>query len=162
MIKRILVALDASPRAPNVLFAVGELARRFDADVHALRAIFVPPEFPPSAHVGHGDDLPAKMVAEAEEDLRQLVSFAKDLRIMTPIVRNGQPWRVILEVADEIDADLIAVGSHGYHGLDRLLGTTAAKVVNLSKRDVFVVHAREEPPSSTRLTAANKDDGPYR
>ena len=68
MIKKILVALDASPRAPNVLFSVAELARKFDADIYPLRAIFVPPEFPPSAHVEHGDDLPAKMVADAEAE----------------------------------------------------------------------------------------------
>jgi nucleotide-binding universal stress UspA family protein len=161
VIKKILVALDASPRAPNVLFSVAELARKFDADVYPLRAIFVPPEFPPSAHVEHGDDLPAKMVADAEAELRQLVALQPDLHVMSPIVRNGQPWRVILEVADELEADMIALGSHGYHGIDRLLGTTAAKVVNLARRDVFVVHSRVEPPSSTRLVTP-KNDGPYR
>ena len=40
-------------------------------------------------------------------------------------------------------ADLIVLGSHGYHGLDRLLGTTAGKVVNLARRNVLVVHGRD-------------------
>jgi nucleotide-binding universal stress UspA family protein len=33
------------------------------------------------------------------------------------------------------------MGSHHYQGLDHVLGTTAAHVVNHARRDVFVVHA---------------------
>ena len=55
-----------------------------------------------------------------------------------------QPWRTIIDVADEIGADLIVVGSHGYHGLDHLLGTNAAKVANQACRNVLVVRG---PPS---------------
>jgi nucleotide-binding universal stress UspA family protein len=40
------------------------------------------------------------------------------------------------------------VGSHGYHGLDYLLGTNASKVANLAHRDVFVVHDRPSDPQS--------------
>ena len=36
-------------------------------------------------------------------------------------------------------ADLIVVGSHGYSGIDHLLGTTAARVVNHADRSVLVV-----------------------
>ena len=65
------------------------------------------------------------------------------------LVRVGQSWRTILEVADEVDADLIVIGSHGYYGIDRVLGTTAGKVANLARRNVLVVHeqapARDEP-----------------
>jgi len=31
------------------------------------------------------------------------------------------------------------IGSHGYGGLDRLLGTTAARVVNHADRNVLIV-----------------------
>jgi nucleotide-binding universal stress UspA family protein len=34
------------------------------------------------------------------------------------------------------------IGSHGYDLVDRLLGTTAATVVNSATRDVLVVHRR--------------------
>ena len=39
--------------------------------------------------------------------------------------------------------DLIVIGSHGYSGIDRLIGTTAAKVVNHAKQSVLVVRAAE-------------------
>ncbi len=38
--------------------------------------------------------------------------------------------------------DLIVLGSHGYGGIDRLLGTTAAHVANRAERNVLVVHER--------------------
>jgi nucleotide-binding universal stress UspA family protein len=161
MIRRILAALDASPRAPSVLWTVAEIARRFEARVYPLRVIFVPPEFPPAAHVDGDDPLPARMKKEAEDALRQLVRFTTDLDVAPPMVRQGQPWREILAGADDIDADLIVVGSHGYHGLDRILGTTAAKVANLSRRDVYVVHNRVEPPPSADVFPGEPEE-PYR
>jgi nucleotide-binding universal stress UspA family protein len=54
-------------------------------------------------------------------------------------VSIGIPWPSIERAADEEDVDMIVVGSHGYHGLDRVLGTTAAKVVNHADRSVLVV-----------------------
>lgn len=47
----------------------------------------------------------------------------------------------IHRAATEHTADVIFIGSHGYCGLDRLLGTTAAKVVNHATCSVFVVRA---------------------
>jgi nucleotide-binding universal stress UspA family protein len=51
----------------------------------------------------------------------------------------GTPWRQILEAAKAEGVDLIVIGSHGYGGLDRLLGTTAAKVVNHAECSVLVI-----------------------
>lgn len=45
--------------------------------------------------------------------------------------------------AAKYDVDLIVVGSHGYHGWDRVLGTTASRVANLADRDVLVVRERK-------------------
>jgi nucleotide-binding universal stress UspA family protein len=56
------------------------------------------------------------------------------------VIRFGVPWRKILDAADELDVDLIVMGSHGYGGFDRLLGTTAAQVANRARRNVLVVH----------------------
>jgi nucleotide-binding universal stress UspA family protein len=46
-------------------------------------------------------------------------------------------------IATEEDVDLIVIGSHGYHDADRVLGTTAAKVVNHADHSVLVVRAPE-------------------
>ena len=51
----------------------------------------------------------------------------------------GAPWQAICETARSLRSDLVVIGSHGYSGLDRLLGTTAAKVVNHAPCSVLVV-----------------------
>jgi nucleotide-binding universal stress UspA family protein len=55
----------------------------------------------------------------------------------------GSPWDAIVRVAREEDVDAIMIGSHGYEVLDRIIGTTAAKVVNHADRTVIVVRAPE-------------------
>jgi nucleotide-binding universal stress UspA family protein len=145
MIRNVLIALDASERARAVFHMGTELARRFGARVWVVRVIALPQDFPPAAHVAHDDPLPAHLERLALEDLHTFVDRVLDLEVAPPLVRSGQPWRKILEVAEEVDADLIVLGSHGYHGLDRVLGTTAAKVANLAVRHVFVVHNRDLP-----------------
>jgi nucleotide-binding universal stress UspA family protein len=72
-------------------------------------------------------------------------------------VRFGQPWHFILAVSHEMDADLIVVGSPGHHGLDRILGTTAARVANVSRRNVLGVHGRSDRAEDVEAVA-----GPYR
>ena len=157
MIRTILVALDGSARAPGVFAAAVEIARRFEAELVPLRAIFIPAEFPPAAHVVGNDPLSKHMIEDAERALAKLVGSAPGVRVAEPVVRHGQPWRVILEVSDELDVDLIAMGSHGYHGFDRVLGTTAGKVANLAQRNVLVVHRRPDRSSDPSTLPTEKD-----
>ena len=152
MIRTILAALDGSPRAPCVLHMAAEIARRFDAEVVPLRVIFVPAEFPPAAHVTAGDPLPAYMREEAERGVRALLAKEPGVRFAAPLVHEGaQPWRTILRLTEALDVDLLVIGSHGYHGIDRVLGTTAGKVANLAHRNVLVVHERADRVSSASL-----------
>jgi nucleotide-binding universal stress UspA family protein len=142
-IKTVLAAVDASDRAPKVFDAAAELAAKFGAKLHVIRVISIPPEFPPAAAESHADYLPAHLEQIAIAQLSELTLRAPDLSIPPPIVAIGQqPWRLILENAQRLSADLIVLGSHGYGGWDRVLGTTAGKVANLADRNVFVVHAR--------------------
>jgi universal stress protein F len=154
MIHNILVALDGSPRAPGVFDAAAEISVRFGAILHPFRAIFVPPEFPPSAAGSRADPLPAHLRQEAENELRHLRPATLLAAVGTPIVRVGRPWRLILEVGDELNAELTVIGSHGYHGLDRILGTTAAQVVNHARRNVLVVHDRADPVPTSSASRA--------
>jgi nucleotide-binding universal stress UspA family protein len=54
-------------------------------------------------------------------------------------IYRSAPEDTIVRLGRELDADLIVLGSHGFSGLDHLLGTTAAKVVNHADRNVLVV-----------------------
>lgn len=159
MIARILVALDGSSRAPGVFDAAAEIAARFGATLFPFRALSVPPEFPAAAAGSQADALPEHLTRVALDDLLRIAARPAPLgvRIDAPTVRVGRPWRLILEMSEELDVDLIVLGSHGYHGLDRILGTTAASVANLAHRHVFVVHERAE-----RAVPLDRSSSPYR
>lgn len=140
-IQAILVALDESPRAPLVLATASMLARGFGAWLFPMRVLDIPPQLPPAAHI-LPDDLERVLEARARKDLRELALAEPSVQFGPAIVTQGEPWRLILSTARDLAVDLIVVGSHRYHGLDRVLGTTAAKVVNHATRNVFVVHER--------------------
>ncbi len=77
----------------------------------------------------------------SEENLKEFDELNdSDLKI-THVIREGSPARVILEVAQEEDIDLIVMGSSGKSGFDRfIMGSVADKVVNSAKCAVLVVH----------------------
>ena len=159
MIARVLVALDGSPRARGVFEAAAELAGKFGSTLHVLRVVVVPPEFPAAAAGNLADPLPGYLLKAASEDLLRITSGAAGLnaRMASPIVRVGEPWRVIIALSDELDVDVVVLGSHGYGTLDRILGTTAGRVANMATRNVLVVHERFE-----RLRGAESAGTPYR
>ena len=142
MTKTLLVAVDGSPRASKVLLAGVELARATHARIVLFRAVVVPPDFPAAAATSGPDELPAYLLREAHEQLAAFIKTIPDVPCEARVEQGVQPWREIIAAADAIDADVIVIGSHGYHGWDRILGTTAGKVANLAGRNVFVVHPR--------------------
>lgn len=136
--KKILVALDGSPRAPDVLTAAHDLAQRTDARLVLLRAVSLPTDLPVEAYIQSPIEVLRK---HAEEYLAECAKILPREIIARQHVVVGQPWQAICSAAIEDDADLIVIGSHGYGIIDRVLGTTAAKVVNHADRSVFVVRA---------------------
>jgi universal stress protein F len=137
--KRLLVAVDGSSRAPIVLAAAARLAELADARLVLFRAIGIPQDMPREILNLLDRSLEDVLVGDAHAELER---FAGDLpqglveRIVTPF---ATAWDGICRTARELDADLIVIGSHGYSGIDRVLGTTAAKVVNHADRNVLVV-----------------------
>jgi nucleotide-binding universal stress UspA family protein len=142
MIRHVLVALDTSVRAEKVFGTAVALARAFGSRVTLFRAVAIPPEFPPSGPSSHQDPLAASWGEQAQVNLESMARSAPDLHVTCRVQLATQAWRAILAVADELQADLIVLGSHGYAGWDRILGTTAGKVSNRARCDVLIVHAR--------------------
>jgi universal stress protein F len=141
--KRILVGLDGSPRAPAVLLAASDLAGRLGAELLLFRAVGLPVEVPRAAYALSPDALADLLRDEARKYLEEQARDVPEGRIAGLRVAIGTPWQAICEAAASHDIDLVVIGSHGYGGLDRVLGTTAAKVVNHADRSVLVVRAPE-------------------
>ena len=138
--KRYLVALDGSERAPLVLAAAADLARKTDAKLELLRVVGLPPEMPREVWKLDEALLLENLKTQAYTEMTKLAEArAGELVAASRIEVGGPPWRAICDIARIAKADLVVIGSHGYGGLDRVLGTTAAKVVNHAECSVLVV-----------------------
>jgi universal stress protein F len=141
--KNMLVALDGSPRERGVLDAAIALGRKTGAKLLLFRSVGVPEELVVEALNMAPGDVPDLLERRATLDLEKLEALVPvDIRGGFRVIL-GTPWRSIELAAREADVDLIVVGSHGYETLDRVLGTTAARVVNHADRAVLVVRAPE-------------------
>ena len=77
----------------------------------------------------------------SEENLKEFDELNEDDIKINHIIKEGSPAKVILEVANEEQVDLIVMGSSGKSGFDRfIMGSVADKVVNSAKCAVLVVH----------------------
>lgn len=139
--KRILVAIDASPRAPKVLAAADQLAALAGATLIVYRAIHVAPDIPPEALAATDRRLEDFLLSNARADLERMTAAIPRERIEKLLAEFATPWDGICRAASENAVDLVVIGSHGYGVIDRLLGTTAAKVVNHTEQNVLVVRA---------------------
>lgn len=145
--KKILVGLDASQRATQVLRQATELAHLTGAKLVLLRAVGVPVELPMEAYRLSPSSLSEVLEQEAEKGLAALATDVPKEIIDSIRVGVGTPWQVICDAAKELDVDLILIGSHGFGVLDRVVGTTAARVVNHADRSVLVARG---PALTTR------------
>jgi nucleotide-binding universal stress UspA family protein len=136
---RILVGLDASSRAAGVLATATDLARRTGGKLILFRAVGVPHEIPAEAYSMTPAALAELLEREAKRYLDKVAAELPAGTVLETAVGIGTPWQAICTAADHHKVDLIVIGSHGYSGLDRLIGTTAGKVVNHAKGSVLVV-----------------------
>lgn len=139
MHKPILAALDDSKRADAVLAAACALARTYRTPLVLCRVVGLP-----VVQVAP-DGLPVTMDLEGELEKNARLALEAFLPRVPPDITTkliallDVPWQGICDAAVQEDVGLIVIGSHGYGALDRILGTTAAKVVNHADRSVLVV-----------------------
>lgn len=86
-------------------------------------------------------DLETTRQTQAREFLQGKLD-AWDLGSASLRVESGSIKAGILRVAEEIEADLIILGTHGRHGVDLLLGSTANSVLHGTPCDVLAVRIK--------------------
>lgn len=147
MFTNIVVGIDDSPTARLAVRAAGELAHR-DATgpVHVVTG-YHPISEQELAHMTK--DLPREFRTELTSDQTGTAIAAaaeQQLRTMgVEAVTHVVPAtgaEAVLDVADEVGADLIVVGSRS-HGIGRRMrhGSVSKKVVHHAPCSVLVVHA---------------------
>ncbi len=140
--KNILVAVDTSDEAKQVLKSAIELGRCFEANpslIHVVEPVVTESSYDLINTVPL--DMDDIMVKHSEGFLANL---KKDLAPdISSCVEVGSVKAEILRHARENSVDLIVVGSHGRHGLARLLGSTANALLHGAPCDVYVVRIKD-------------------
>lgn len=139
-ITTILVGVDGSPESDRAAAFATKLAIQLDADVvaaHAVGLLDVWPEHPESGeHHDSHEHVTGLMEGPWTDGIRRL---GLQPRI---VLLDGPPARVLLELADEIDASFIVVGSRGAGQAEVFaLGDTSTKLAHQSARPVLIVPA---------------------
>lgn len=88
--------------------------------------------------------------ADAEAKLKVVAADAEKKYGTKPIaiVREGNIFTTITEVADEVKAILVIMGTHGMKGMQKITGSWALKVIAGSKMPFIVV---QRPPQDEQL-----------
>lgn len=145
MYDTILVPLDGSKRAEAILPHVEEFARSVGSKVLLLNAMEHR-----VLYGGEGVQSPLdegdlkRRTKEAESYLANLVDDLrrKDIQVDSRVV-YGSAVEVITKTAEEVDAGLIAIASHGRSGLGRVFyGSIAAGLLHVVDRPLLIVRSR--------------------
>jgi len=115
ILNKVLVPADGSIASEVVIPYIRELASKLEAELTLLRVVS------PANHVN----------ADAEDYLKSKCSLFGDAGITTRYeVKKGAVADEIIKFADENNADLVAMSTHGRSGVSRwVLGSVAEKVL---------------------------------
>ena len=139
----ILVATDFSDTSAVAADWAAELARQQEARIELVHAVTVPTSMP--GFVPVGPQLSEQVQKAALDRLRETAAALTGRGITVDVwLGVGTPSQVILERADAVAPELIALGTRGLSGLKHiLLGSTAQRVVQGARCPVLSVHPQD-------------------
>ncbi|MBL8794151.1 MAG: universal stress protein [Planctomycetia bacterium] len=151
-LRHFLLPLDGTPLAEQIIEPAIALGELMDTEYTLLRVIQPVPTTDYLAERMRTGGTPGVLVAPSETTRAQLHTRAqayldqvaerfreKLLRVRTCVAEETQPAVAVLETADHLPADLIAMQTHGRRGLSRLLfGSVADKVLRGAKMPLLI------------------------
>jgi nucleotide-binding universal stress UspA family protein len=138
----ILLATDGSEEAQLAATTAADLAEKTNSELHLVT---VGPDYPLyelPEHPAGFEDVLRENRREAKEMLEQQAKRIEESggTIKETHLREGRAYEEIVEVAEEIDAGLIVMGSRGHGRLRRaLLGSVSDAVVRHAHCPVTIV-----------------------
>jgi nucleotide-binding universal stress UspA family protein len=159
MYNRILVAVDGSDTSSRALAAAVELARESGAQLQPLYVVDVPlmvydvPAYDPSYVRNALVEESARVLADAAARMAGAGVKGSPRMIETDLTGDDIAHRIRL-AADEFDADLVVMGTHGRRGVRRLmLGSVAERFVRIANRPVLLISAHCASPAASAADA---------
>jgi len=153
-IQRILCPVDFSPCSDHAVHTALRLAKQFKASVELLHVVQMPTYVVPLSPLGAPPvDLWRDLPARLQKQLDQVAARLSDQATVTTALREGSVHASVVSRAQEINADLIVIGTHGHTGFTHvLLGSVAERVVRLAGCPVLTVglDPKEAPKANER------------
>jgi nucleotide-binding universal stress UspA family protein len=151
----IIAGYDGSDASRAAVRFAARLGQALSSEVVAVSGYPVPPH---AFGKGGSDGADAALAADAMAEAHLTLTELQEDGVSNRLVRPGEPARVLIEAADELGADLIAVGTHHAAGLGRLsLGSTGERLIHGAPCAVSIVPST---PSEEELrTVAVAYDG---
>jgi len=159
-IKKILYATDLSESARYAFGYAADLADKYKATLTILYVMenlnytsevqvseMVGPEIWEKLKRQKQEYLSQKIQARLETFCTEMETLHDSCQLLAQNIRieRGNPQEVILETSQQMGADLIVMGTHGYNILkDAFIGGTARKVVRHSEVPVLVIRLPKE------------------
>lgn len=131
MIEKILLADSGTGNTRAMMKALMEIPLIQRASITVLH--IVPSQI-------SAEEMTAKWEAGGRTLATAITALNLDPTRVTAMLREGEPKDVVINVADEVDADLIIVGSRGLQGLKAILDNSVSQYVfQLSSRPMLLV-----------------------
>jgi len=148
--KKVLIALDFNPTSQKVAEEGYSLARSLDAEVILLHVVVDPIYYTSTENfpiIGYSGSLITPMqLLNAEETKNESKLFLEKIKIhlgdpnIQTVVKEGDFADLILKSAEELQVDLIVMGSHSRRWLEEiLLGSVTEKVLHHSPIPLFII-----------------------
>ena len=148
----ILLAIDDSEFSRAATQALTQHVRPESTVVHVLHVMeldrVLPPAFDYARGSAYGPEVAAHLQSGRKHAERIVDDASRHLQAAqfqtTPVVREGDPKRTILDYAATINCDWIVMGSHGWRGIDRFfMGSVSETVTRHAHCSVLVVRRRD-------------------
>lgn len=141
MFDNVLIPTDGSDQAGSAVELGLDLAEQFDAKVHALYVIETEATY--ILTVGLSDENMEEYEQYGEEVVTDVVDQASERGLDgTGVIKRGKISEEIVDYADDNGIDHIVMGERGRGSIEKYLGSTAEKVLRMSKAPVTVVPSR--------------------
>ena len=139
-LQTIVVPVDNSQHSKRALEFAIALAAKAGATIHLVHGLHLP------ADIRMTGSWWATLRARAISELKCMIDRVEEAGVKTELhLVNEHPVAAILKLADELEADLIAMGTRGLSGAKHLLlGSATERVVRLSRCPVLTAKANTD------------------
>jgi len=135
---KILVAIDLTEESDQVIGRARELANLYNCNLDIVHII------EPLGYA-YGGDIPMDLTEVQQQLEDHAKQYLEEAGKKYQVADNqqhviiGRPETEIHRLSEESNFDLVVVGSHGRHGIQLLLGSTANGILHGAKCDVLAV-----------------------